>query len=79
MMNMIFCQSCGMPISDETRNAGTETYCKYCASESGTLNPREAVQAGIVEWLKMFAPATEGVDFMKRADTYLKAMPAWAE
>ncbi len=78
-MNMNFCQSCGMPISDETRNPKSEIYCKYCANENGQLNPREAVQTGVSEWLKMFAPEKEGVDFMKRADNYLKAMPAWAE
>lgn len=74
-----FCQSCGMPISDETKNPSSEEYCKYCADEKGRLGPREAVQAGIVQWLQMFAPEKEGVDFMKRADNYLKAMPAWAE
>lgn len=74
-----FCQSCGMPINEETRNAVSQIYCRYCTNESGDLKPREAVQAGVCEWLKMFAPEPSGVDFMKRADNYLKAMPAWAE
>ena len=78
-MNKSFCQSCGMPINDETKHAKTETYCKYCADEKGKLNPREVVQTGVSQWLQMFAAKKEGVDFMKRADYYLKAMPAWAE
>ncbi|MBU2511139.1 hypothetical protein KJ966_07365 [bacterium] len=74
-----FCQSCGMPMMDDTKHASSTIFCKYCADENEKLQPREAVQAGIAEWLKMFAPEKEGVDFMKRADNYLKAMPAWAE
>ncbi len=74
-----FCISCGMPLMEESKHASEENYCKYCADESGKLQPREGVQAGIAEWLKQNAPETEGVDFMKRADFYLKAMPAWAE
>jgi uncharacterized Zn finger protein (UPF0148 family) len=78
-MNDQFCQSCGMPLNDDSKHANSGTYCKYCADENGKLNPREAVQAGIAEWLKMFAPTKEGADFMKRADVYLQAMPAWAD
>ena len=74
-----FCQSCGMPLKDDTCHRSSEVYCKYCANETGDLQPRDAVQAGIAEWLKMFASTKDNVDFMKRADSYLKAMPAWAE
>ncbi|MCG8338399.1 MAG: hypothetical protein MJE63_28160 [Proteobacteria bacterium] len=78
-MNNEFCQSCGMPLKEDTKHDHSITFCKYCADENGKLNPREAVQAGIAEWLKMFTPSGDGVDFMKRADLYLQAMPAWAE
>jgi hypothetical protein len=78
-MNDQFCQSCGMPLKDDSKHTNSGTCCKYCADENGKLNPREAVQAGIAEWLKMFAPTKEGTDFMKRADVYLQAMPAWAD
>ncbi len=74
-----FCNSCGMPLMDETKHDKEENFCKYCADENGKLQPRETVQAGIADWLKLFAPATKGVDFMNRADFYLKAMPAWAK
>ena len=71
---MKHCQSCGMPLSEESR----ESLCQYCLDENGNLKPREAVQAGIAEWLKQWANEEGPADFMKRADNYLKAMPAWA-
>ncbi|MBN2007738.1 hypothetical protein JW960_00165 [candidate division KSB1 bacterium] len=72
-----FCQSCGMPISEETK--GHDPFCKYCSDETGKLYPREMVQKGISEWLKQFTPHAESIDLMKRADHYLNAMPAWAQ
>ncbi|MCW8848428.1 MAG: zinc ribbon domain-containing protein [Melioribacteraceae bacterium] len=74
-----FCHSCGMPLDGKMGEEIVENYCHYCADENGVLKPREAVQAGIVEWLKMFAPEGSNPNFEKRADNYLKAMPAWAE
>ncbi len=74
-----FCISCGIPIIEESKHAVSQEYCRYCADEKGELQPREVVQAGVAGWLKQFATTSDGVDFMKRADNYLKAMPVWAE
>lgn len=68
-----FCQSCGMPIQGESGN-----WCQYCKDENGQLKSREAVREGIAAWLQMFTPDPEQVDFQKRAEAYLNAMPAWA-
>jgi len=73
-----FCQSCGMPLED-ANNESANDYCHYCSDEFGGLKSREVVHAGIVEWLKLFAPEEANPDFAKRADHYMKAMPAWAE
>lgn len=70
-----FCQSCGAPITEETANP----FCQYCMDENGQLKSRETVRDGIAAWLEMFTPNDGSVDFQKRADFYLKAMPAWAE
>ncbi len=70
------CHSCGMPlVAAEARG----NYCQYCADEQGKLHPRERVQQGIAQWLEGWAPE-EGKkpDFMKRAESYMRAMPAWA-
>ena len=72
---MEHCQSCGMPLSGEAQGG----LCQYCVDENGNLKPREEVQTGISEWLKQWAKEEGSADFMKRADNYLKAMPAWAD
>jgi len=76
---MKFCHSCGMPLDGQMGKEVADNYCHYCADESGELKPREAVQTGIIEWLKMFAPEGSNPNYVKRADSYMKAMPAWAE
>ena len=72
-----FCHSCGMPLADKQH--ARKNYCQYCADEAGHLYPRELVQKGIADWLQQFTPQDQPTDFMKRADYYMKAMPAWAE
>lgn len=76
---MRFCHSCGMPLDGKMGTVTESDFCQYCTDENGKLKPREVVQAGIVEWLKMFAPKGTNPNFTKRADNYMKAMPAWAE
>ncbi len=71
------CLSCGGPLSTMGANAKNEDLCQYCGDENGKLLPREAVIEGMAEWLKSWAPVTEGVDFKDRAVNYMKAMPAW--
>ncbi|MCP4134577.1 MAG: hypothetical protein GY754_26625 [bacterium] len=70
------CHSCGMPLMGEQANGN---YCQYCSDEKGNLLPREQVRQGIAEWLSGWAPGNSSADFSKRADHYMKAMPAWAE
>jgi hypothetical protein len=68
-----------MPIGEETRNAATADYCRYCADEQGKLLPREQVQTGVAEWLKSFSPPASDEAFAERASRYMSSMPAWAE
>lgn len=76
---MKFCHSCGMPLDGKMGKEVVDNFCHFCADESGKLKPREAVQAGIIEWLKMFPAEGSNPNYVKRADSYMKAMPAWAE
>lgn len=57
----------------------SDVYCKYCSDENGILKPREEVQTGIAGWLMMWQPDLDMATAMKRADHFMKAMPAWAE
>ena len=54
-------------------------HCQYCTDEQGNLLPREAIKAGLAEWLKGFSPHDGKTDFEKRADHYMKSMPSWAD
>lgn len=73
-----FCLSCCAPLdTPELKSIGD--YCCYCADEKGNLKSREEVTKGIAAWLACWAPKKDGVDFEKRAENYMKAMPAWAE
>ena len=68
-----FCQSCGMPVAEGGK------YCQYCADENGNLHPRETIKQGLAQWLQQLAGPDAKADFQKRAEYYMKAMPAWAE
>ena len=74
-----YCFSCGAPLNDMFASKAADKFCKYCSDENGKLHSRESVQQGIAGWLKTLDPANTTSDYMKRADHYMKAMPAWAE
>lgn len=52
MDDKIRCQSCGMPLSDEFNNHGTDAdgspvpeYCMFCYADGGFTNPTQTVDA----------------------------------
>lgn len=76
-MEMKFCQSCVIPLTPE--NSGvSDKYCRNCSLPDGTLQSREYVKAGLVQFFHMVQPGIEPEVAAKRADYYMKAMPAWA-
>ena len=70
------CHSCGMPLKKEKARGN---YCEYCSDENGNLHPKEQVKQGIAQWLSGWAPEGTETDFAKRAEHYMKAMPAWTD
>ena len=73
-----YCASCGMPLTMPDIKSRAEEFCKSCADDDGDLKSREDVKNGIAQWLKSW----QGIDdkeAMKRAEHYMKSMPAWAE
>ncbi len=78
-MEMKFCHSCGIILDGNIAKEIAPNYCGYCADENGNLKPKEVVQSGVADWLKSFSPSDGNPDFMKRAENYLNAMPAWAK
>jgi hypothetical protein len=67
-----YCHSCGAPLAA----ASAAQYCPYCVDGAGKLKPYAEVKAGVEQWLKSWAP--ESGTFDARAESYLRAMPAWA-
>lgn len=80
-MEQKFCQSCGIPLNGPiAKESGLANHCEFCVdAATNKLKPRGEIQNGIAQWLKMFTPAVGNPDLMKRADHYMKSMPAWAE
>ncbi|MDP3148861.1 MAG: hypothetical protein Q8N83_06990 [Ignavibacteria bacterium] len=78
-MEMKFCHSCGIILDGNIAKEAAPDLCGYCADEKGNLKPKEEVRKGVAEWLKSFAPKQGNADFMKRAENYMNAMPAWAK
>ena len=72
------CHSCSAPLSGEFKGTSVN-YCKYCTDEKGALLPREAIKKGITQWLKGWQPGLGDEEAVKRAEYYMKAMPAWAD
>ena len=79
MDQMSFCLSCSKPIDLSTGQQKSKDYCEYCSDEHGVLKSREEVQQGIAFWLESWAPEKKGIDFLQRADYYMKSLPAWAD
>ena len=74
-----FCFSCSVPLDVPDFKGPAEDYCKYCTDESGKLKSKEVIQQGIAEWLKSWQPGLDDKKAQKRAEYFMKSMPAWAE
>ena len=79
MENMQFCHSCGIPLQGTGAGDASGNYCGNCLDDTGRLKPKDAILAGIAQWLMMFTPNATMEMCMSRANHYLNAMPEWAE
>jgi len=73
-----YCMSCGVPLSMPDMKGKAEQFCKHCGDDGGDLRPREEILGGIAMWLKSWQPGITDAEARKRAEHYMKAMPAWA-
>lgn len=73
------CYSCGAPLEHPDFKGESEIYCKYCVSPKGDLKPRKEILEGVAQWLREWQPNVSVELSLRRADHYLRAMPAWAE
>lgn len=77
-MEMKYCQSCVIPLTPDMTGL-SDKYCKHCTDPDGTLKSREQVKAGITQFFLMVEPGISQEVADKRAEFYMKAMPAWAQ
>jgi hypothetical protein len=73
-----FCHSCGMPLNMPDVKVMSERYCQHCTDDDGSVKPREEIHRGIAMWLKSWQPGISEEEALKRADSYMRAMPEWA-
>jgi hypothetical protein len=73
------CYSCSMPLSDPENRGPSDIYCKYCTDSEGNLKPRPDVTRGIALWLKSWQTGITDAEAKRRAQHFMKAMPAWAQ
>ncbi|MGB0712226.1 MAG: hypothetical protein ACPGUC_01580 [Gammaproteobacteria bacterium] len=69
-----YCHSCAAPLS-----GADEKYCERCRDDAGQLRDYEEVHESVARWLLSWQPGIGLGVALKRADLYLRAMPAWAE
>jgi len=74
---MNHCHSCGMALAGEEATAARGNLCQYCSTENGDLKPRAEAEMGLAEWLKSWSPPASDEEFLRRARSYMDAMPAW--
>lgn len=66
------CESCGMPIE-------TGRYCRYCADETGVLQPFEERFERMVTWQARRSPDSTRAELEASTLAYLATMPAWRD
>lgn len=75
-----FCHSCTMPLSAETQGPNkSKPYCMHCTDAKGELKSKKEVQTGIAGWFMSWQGKLTQEQAMKRAEHFMKAMPAWAD
>jgi hypothetical protein len=74
-----FCHSCAVSLDRSEFKGPAENYCRYCANEAGNLKPKADVQKGIAHWFKTWQPGINDEIAMRRAEIYMRSMPAWAD
>lgn len=77
LMEGNYCKSCLAPLDDEDNAGASDIYCCYCSDENGDLLPREEVLLVIAEWFGNWQKDLTASEARRRADLYMRAMPAW--
>lgn len=73
------CESCGMPLSEDTTSKLDSCYCVYCQNqETGELGSKEQVREGSIGyWVNQEGKTREEAE--KLVDETLANLPRWQE
>jgi hypothetical protein len=74
-----FCRSCMSSLQEEHNAGPSEMYCRWCSDGDGALRPREQVLEVMSRWFSMWQSGISITEARRRADLYMRSMPAWAE
>lgn len=71
------CESCGMPLGEETTSKMDGRYCVHCQDQrSGELRSREEVRAGSIDAaMRLMGKSREEAE--KMADEMMPKLPRW--
>lgn len=72
------CYACGAPLAGDFKGS-SDVYCRHCCDNRGQLRPRADIQRGIAQWFRSWQPSLDESTSLRRADLYMRAMPAWAD
>lgn len=74
-----FCRSCMAALEQEGESIGSHRYCRWCSDGEGNLLPRDEVLGIMTEWFRSWQPGLSSREAERRADLYMRSMPAWAD
>jgi len=75
---MHHCHSCAAPLDDPQFKGNSDRYCRYCLDASGKLVSRQQATQNLIGWFKTWQPPTSDDELTRRAEHYMRSMPAWA-
>ncbi len=76
---MTFCYSCAAPLHHPDFKSDNDEFCRHCLTDSGDLKTREEILVNVARWMQQWQVDTPDIVLIARANTYMHAMPAWAD
>lgn len=73
-----FCHSCMVPLDAPALWGPVAHLCRNCTDAAGKLKARSVVRKDIAEWLRSWQPAVDEAESIRRADLFMRSLPAWA-
>jgi hypothetical protein len=75
----LYCRSCATSLEDAENRGVSEQYCRFCSDEQGNLKPRDEVHRILARWMVNWQGPMPPEEASRRADSLMRAMPAWSE